>query len=158
MFPALIVGLARTTRVDARTDIRRKTMKTIHAGLLALLVAAGCGGSTTRLAATPQAPAAVGEIKVKSGDNDNTVGTLTVKHLAPPDRLAEKSTVYVAWVRPTGRDDWQNIGQLQVDDDREGTLDMVVPFREFDVSVTAEEAGDAQRPRGMVVLEGQVDR
>jgi hypothetical protein len=133
-------------------------MKIIHAGLLALFVAAGCGGSTTRLAATPQAPAAVAEVEVKEGPNDNTVGTLKVQHLAPPDRIEGDSTVYVAWVRPSGRDDWQNIGQLQVNDAREGTLELVVPYREFDLSVTAEQAGDAERPRGVIVLQGQIDR
>lgn len=133
-------------------------MKTFHAGLVALFVAAGCGGSTTRLTATPQAPAAVAEVEIKSGANDNTVGTLKVQHLAPADRIESDSTVYVAWVRPSGRDDWQNIGQLQVNDDREGTLDLVVPYREFDLSVTAERAGDAERPRGVIVLQGQIDR
>jgi hypothetical protein len=133
-------------------------VKPIHAGLLALFVAAGCGGSTTRLVATPEAPAAVAEVKVKSGANDNTVGTLKVEHLAPPARVEGNSTVYVAWVRPSGRDEWQNVGQLQINDDREGTLELVVPYREFDLSVTAEQAGDAERPRGVIVLQGQVDR
>lgn len=133
-------------------------MKTIHAGLLALFVAAGCGGSTTRLVATPQAPAATAEVEVKAGDNDNTVGTLKVQHMAPPDRVESNSTVYVAWIRPSGREDWQNVGQLQIDEDREGTLELVVPYREFDLSVTAERAGDAERPRGVTVLQGQVDR
>jgi hypothetical protein len=133
-------------------------MRTINTMLLGLLLATGCGGATTRLAATPEAPAAVGELKVKSGPNDNTVGTLKVEHLAPPDRLRDEGNIYVAWIRPNGRDQWQNIGQLQVDDDRSGTLAVSVPYKEFDVSITAERAGDVARPSGVVVLQGQIER
>lgn len=125
---------------------------------LSLILALACGGATTvPLESTPHVPAALAKIELERGDNQNTVGTLTVEHLAPPQELRTDLTVYVTWVRPSGARDWQNVGQLMVGEDRAGSLEMRVPYDQFDLSVSAESTGDVSTPSQMIVLQGQVD-
>lgn len=131
--------------------------KQIAAGLLTVLLM-GCAGSTTQLTPTAAAPQAVGTVELEKSDNKNTVGRLEVKHLAPPENLGNGETVYVTWVRPTGTPEWQNVGQLVIDEDRSGRLDLVVPYSEFDLFVTAEQSGEATQPGDLVVLRGQVSQ
>lgn len=123
-----------------------------------LSVAAACGGSTpVPLETTPRTPAAIGVISVEQGPNDNTVGTLHVEHLAPAQRIRGDLSVYVAWVRPVGAGEWQNVGQLMVGESREGSLEVRVPHQQFEFSLSAESNGDATNPSDFVVLQGQVD-
>lgn len=126
--------------------------------IISSVLALACGGATTSLVATPKAPAAVGKLDVKSGPNDNTVAQLKVQHLAPATQLPARDNVYVAWVRPTGADQWQNVGQLQVGDDRSGSLQITVPYPEFDLSVSAESQGTTRDRGDYVVLQGHVNR
>lgn len=123
---------------------------------LALVLACG-GGTTVPLETTPRTPAAVGTIQVEKGENNNTMGKLHVEHLAPPQELRGDLSVYVAWVRPVGGSEWQNVGQLMVGEKREGSLDVVVPHDQFELSVSAESDGTARNPSEFVVLRAQVD-
>jgi hypothetical protein len=126
----------------------------------------GCGSSAnpfvstpaTPLAATPHAPAAVGQVHAKESSNHNTEASIKVDHLAPPGELNERDNVYVAWVKPPGANQWQNVGELMVGQDRSGSLDITVPYQHFDLSVTAEPSGTTQQRGDTVVLEGHVNR
>jgi hypothetical protein len=139
------------------------TMKGIFASSV---LALACGASSnpfaskpaTPLAATANAPAAVGQVRAKEGSNDNTEASIKVDHLAPPGELNQRDSAYVAWVKPPGTNQWQNVGQLQVGQDRSGSLDITVPYQHFDVSVTAEPTATTQQRGGTVVLEGHVSR
>lgn len=124
--------------------------------LLALVTACGAGTSIP-LETTPRTPAAIGVINVEQGQNNNTVGKLHVEHLAPPAEIRGDLSVYVAWVRPVGASEWQNVGQLIVDESREGSLELRVPQDQFEFSVSAESRGDAADPSEFVVMRGQVD-
>lgn len=124
---------------------------------LALITACGAAATTVPLESTRRSPAAVGNVELESGSNENMVGTLKVKHLAPPDQLRSDLSVYVTWIRPAGAQDWQNVGQLMVDGDRAGKLRLQTPYRQFDISVSAESSGDVSQPSDVVILEGQVD-
>lgn len=133
-------------------------MKNITLPALCLSLAVACGASTpVPLETTPRTPAAVGVISVEQGPNDNTIGKLHVEHLAPPQRIRSDLSVYVAWVRPVGIDEWQNVGQLMVDESREGSLEVRVPHQQFEFSLSAENNGDATSPSEFVVMQGQVD-
>lgn len=126
--------------------------------VLLLALASACGGSTqVPLETTSRAPAALGTLSVEQGANQNTVGELHVEHLAPPQELRTDLSVYVAWVRPVGAAEWQNVGQLIVGESREGTLQLRVPYDQFELSVSAEGAGDVAQPSEFVVLQGMVD-
>jgi hypothetical protein len=71
-----------------------------------LALGLGCswfgGGSAVHLQSGAQAPAAEGEVKTKLTKDGNTAVAVTVKHLAPPDRLARDATTYVVWAHPLG--------------------------------------------------------
>lgn len=130
----------------------------IIAPVFLLALATACGGGTRiPLETTPRTPAAIGAINVDHGPNNNTVGKLHVEHLAPPSALRADLSVYVAWVRPTGASDWQNVGQLMVGESREGTLRLKVPQQQFEFLVSAEGSGDVSSPSEFVVMRGQVD-
>ena len=125
---------------------------------LCILLATACGGSNaTPLDATSHTPAAVGTMNLEKGPNDNTIGSVEVKHLAPPQLLRSDLTVYVVWTRPVGTRDWQNVGQLVVHDDRTGSVDIKVPYATFDVMISAESTGQVTEPSDLVVLEGKIE-
>jgi hypothetical protein len=133
-------------------------MKQITFSALCLSLALACGSSTpVPLETTPRTPAAVGVINVEQGPNENTIGKLHVEHLAPPQELRGDLSVYVAWVRPVGADEWQNVGQLMVDESREGSLEVRVPYQQFEFTLSAESSSDTTNPSDFVVLQGQVD-
>ena len=129
-------------------------MKPVLLGLFAIVFLASCA---TRVALTPtdRVPAAVAKMKLSSDKNDNTNVKLKIEHLAPADKLRGDLTVYVVWVRDAGTSDWKNVGQLKIGDDREGGREFSVPYREFDLIVSAEADGEATEPGEHVVLEGQ---
>lgn len=133
-------------------------MKNTFVTVLALGFALACGGgSTIPLETTPRTPAAVGSLQIEKGPNDNTVGMLRVEHLAPPQDIRGDLSVYVAWVRPVGSGEWQNVGQFIVGEKREGSLQVRVPLDQFELSVSAESDGAATNRSEFVVLQGQVD-
>lgn len=133
-------------------------MKNTFVPALTLAFALACGGgSTIPLETTPRTPAAVGSLHVEKGPNNNTVGMLHVEHLAPPRDIRGDLSVYVAWARPVGSGEWQNVGQLVIGEEREGSLQVRVPLDQFELSVSAESDGAATNPSEFVVLQGQVD-
>ena len=132
-------------------------MKKAFFPALGLALTLACGGSPVLLETTPRTPAAVGTVDVKHEANNNTVGKLRVEHLAPPQELRSDLSVYVAWVRPVGASEWQNVGQLVVGEEREGTLELRVPHQQFELSVSAESDGTVTNPSEFVVMTGQVD-
>jgi hypothetical protein len=69
----------------------------------------------------------------------------------------EHLSVYVAWVRPVGASEWQNVERLMVDDSREGTLELKVPQQQFELLLSAEDSADVSKPSEVVVMRGQVD-
>lgn len=123
-----------------------------------LFLAAACGASNSApLDATARAPAAVGVVHLQKDPNDNTVGSLEVKYLAPPQLLRSDLTVYVVWTRPVGTTEWQNVGQLLVNDDRTGAVKIRVPYARFDLSISGESTGAVTKPSDLIVLQGKVE-
>ena len=51
----------------------------------------------------PGFPAATGKVKVSKDKNENTVAELTVKNLAPPERLTPPQQYYVVSVSESSR-------------------------------------------------------
>lgn len=128
-------------------------MKNVLIGLIAIVFLSACA---TRVSLTPtdRVPAAVATMKLATDKNDNTTVKLDIQHLAPPEKLRGDLTVYVVWVRDAAAADWKNVGQLLVNEDREGSREFSVSSREFDIIVSAETDGDATTPGEHVVLEG----
>ena len=127
--------------------------------VLALCVAAaaltlGCAKDSVPLRHTALSTAAIGELEIDQDENGNARVTFEAEHLAPPQNLRPDKTVYVAWTRQAGADGWKNVGQIAVDDDREGELEFSVPYSEFDFCVTAEASGTVRERSDMIVFEG----
>jgi hypothetical protein len=114
-------------------------------------------------------PAASGEVAVSDGPNGNTRLTISVRHLAPAQRLAPDATGYVAWVIPYGSTNQAesggqelragrqtNVGAIQLDSDLSGTLHTVTPLRHFDVIVTPEASLSASQPSNPPVLTARI--
>lgn len=130
----------------------------------------GAGASSVQLQSGPQNPASQGEVKTKLTSDNNTEVTVTVKHLAPPDRLAQGATTYVVWARPaempsargeksatyperqavSGRTEngVYNLGGLKINKDLDGELDTVTPFHSFELFITPEPSSSVTTPNG----------
>ena len=121
----------------------------------ALICATGCA-HTVAMQTNPAIPAAEGKVKVKKGDNGNTALTLKVEHLAEPRNVAPGATTYVVWIQGPGS--VQNVGALQVGDDKEAALETVTPLEDFTVFVTAEPVATVPVPTGERYLFATVDQ
>ena len=125
--------------------------------LLLALSTAWTRGASVPLETTPRTPAAMGVVNVQKDANENTVGKIEVEHLAPARELRDDLNVYVAWVRPVGDSEWQNVGQLSIDNSRKGTLEVRVPHDQFELSVSAESDSRANNPSEFIVMQARVD-
>lgn len=125
---------------------------------LSVLVLLGCASErVVRLGGGSAAPAAQGTVKVAKGPNANTRLKISVKHLAPPDRVSPGATVFVVWARPIRQGGFaQNLGALKVNQNLEGTLETVTPLRDFDLLITPEPTSEVARPSDVPVLITQI--
>lgn len=121
----------------------------------ALLVAA-CA-TTAALSPTSVNPASEGQIIAREGPNGNTRLDVRLDHLPDPAALGPSLAAFVVWVKPTNGD-YVNVGQITIDDDREGRLLTTTPHRQFSVVVTAEPRATTTTPSGPVMMRGEVDR
>ena len=104
------------------------------------------------MSVSPDVPAAQGKVKFGKTDNGNTTIAIVVKYLAEPQKLQPPEAIYVVWVNGDKDSQPQNIGSLQVDAKRKGTLKTVTPFHTFRLFVTAEANGQVQAPTGPRLL------
>jgi len=119
------------------------------------LAACAGGASPIPLATSAQNPAAEGWVTPRFDGNGNVRLNLEVKHMAPPERLAPNAKVFAAWVQPPGGVP-QNVGVLQIDQNRIGRLETVTPFLSFELFITAEEYPAVTTPAGPRVMGGAI--
>lgn len=129
-------------------------MRRIAALALALAVAAGLAGCARTIAVdiSSTVPATQAELKTSQDDNDNSVATLKVKHLAPPQNLQPARSLYVVWVE-TADGKVFNAGRLKLNDDLEGEITIMTPYPRFRLIVSAEDDPLTGRPGSQRVLE-----
>ena len=143
--------------------------------MLVSLTTSACGlfgssGTTVGLVASPRTPAALGEVKTSRTSDQNTAVRVKVKHLAPPDRMAQGATTYVVWIRPLGvpnvRTDGErqpvagaddsaaifNLGGLRLTKDLDGELETVTPHKSFELFITAEASSAVMAPTDKGIL------
>jgi hypothetical protein len=102
----------------------------------------------TPMSVSPDMPAAQGTVKFAKADNNNISIYLVVKYMTEPQKLQPAASVYVAWVRADKDAAAQNIGALEVNARRKGSLKTVTPLHAFELFVTAEANGQIQAPTG----------
>lgn len=130
-----------------------------HISVLATLLLLVCSmwGREDRMHSSTVTPAAEGKIVTSADRSGNTKVHVTVHHLADPSKLAPAQTAYIVWIQPRG-EQAQMAGKLRVNEDLDGTLDTVVPYKDFDVIITAETQDKPDMPSSMEVLRGTVER
>jgi hypothetical protein len=126
------------------------------AALLLGLVLFGCS-QTVALRETPEAPAAIGQAKISTDDNNNTRIELKIEHLAPPQNLTPPKSVYVVWAEPPDGKPI-NLGQVVVGQDRDASFETVTPLKVFRVFLTAEDRPLPDAPSPQVVVATDVFR
>lgn len=119
------------------------------------LVVAACA-TTVSLEATKRTPAAAGTVKVSKDSQGNTSLSITVNYMPRPNDLDRSLTTYVVWSVAEGGARVRNLGQLNVDSNRTGSVTVVTPLSNFRIVVTAEESGTAEKPSQYVVLNGTI--
>ncbi|MBC7540453.1 MAG: hypothetical protein H7281_16635 [Bacteriovorax sp.] len=135
-------------------------MKKIKLMITFLVIMGAFAGCATKqnMEGSNVVPGAAGMVTTKEADNNNTSMTVTVKHLAPAQKIYTGATNYIVWVQPEGTDTYQNVGALQVDSDLEGKHTTTIPYRSFKVLVTPEMSSMTQSPTGPAVFEQRVMR
>jgi hypothetical protein len=129
----------------------------ITTALIGILTISCAGSREFRLTNSPDVPAAKGVANVSTTDNGNTKIDLVVEHLAPPERVSSKATVYVVWVKDVGYgSESQNLGALKVDKNLKGSITALTNLRSFDLFVTAEPSQSVTGPSGRTLLSASV--
>lgn len=121
---------------------RRQTL--LLAGALAVLVS----GCASRFKADAEAPtyAAKAKIVVKTNRDDNRQMTVTLDHLAPPDRIDPNYRAYAVWIRVPGHETTR-AGVLKYNSrQRRGKLRATTPHGNFEVIVSLENNPSASTP------------
>ncbi len=124
---------------------------------------AGCGSMRERrsvqYAMQPgdAVPGASGKIIVGS-DEDNQRLKIQVAHLPPPGQLHPSLSTFVVWGSQPGAPPAtaMNLGQISIGRDRQGSLEVVTPYPNLDITVTAESTGTPEQPSDYVILQGNV--
>jgi len=135
-------------------------MKSLSFALFLPLLLAACGGPLKySVPSTSRAPGADAKIvaDVAPGQGQTRL-EMAVANLAPPARVAEKATAYVAWYRKNSSATWSRVGGLAYDEgDRQGKLSGSVPEIAFDLAVTAEQSDSPASPSPDVILAQRVE-
>jgi len=103
--------------------------------------------------ASPDVPAAEGEVRLGNAENQNTLLELHVKHLALPEKVRPDAKTYIVWTRASASEAQpQNLGALQVDDERNGRIKAITPLKKFEIFITAETSPLVTQPTGQRLL------
>ena len=137
--------------------MKRQTRQALNGMLFAALVTAGmvvaASASTLALTSSPEIPAAEGTAKMRATSNQNTEIRLKVKHLAPPERIATGTAVFVVWVRDVALGSQaQNLGALRVNKALSGKLRAITALKAFDLFITCEALQTGTAPTGKELL------
>ena len=100
-------------------------------------------------------PAARGEVEIGRDKNGNTSLKVKVQHLANLENLTPRAVAYVIWLQERGGTS-ENLGQLKVDKNLNGSFETVSPSKNFDLWVTAEQDVRAKSPSGQEVLRAAI--
>lgn len=125
-------------------------------GLLAACVLA-CGADTRFvMIGTARAPSTSGVIEVDDIDGGNTLVTVHLEHLHPPNRMGDGYSDYVVWVEPEGGASlW--IGTLDyAPEARTGDFTGTSPASTFVVKITAEQEPHPPAPGDFIIASRNV--
>ncbi len=97
-------------------------------------------------------PAAEGSLKLKQDDNKNYKIEVNVETLAKPERLTPPKKVYILWI-DTESNGTKNVGQLNVSNSLNSSLNTVTAFKPKRIFITGEDSANVQSPNPQTVLD-----
>ena len=125
------------------------------AGPLWCLGAAKIEAAKVEMTAGPDAPAAHGEIVVKSAPNGNLQLDIKAAHLADPSALTPAGNVYVVWLEQPDENPLK-LGQMRVDKYLSGEVRTITSCKHFRILITAEQNVEESAPQAKPVLSADV--
>lgn len=102
------------------------------------------------------APAATGKVKIKKDKNKNYGIDVSLRNLAPSDKLSPPRKTYIVWAE-TESNGVKNIGQINTSSGLfskklKASLSAHLPFKPINIFITAEDNQSVQYPGNMVIL------
>lgn len=96
-------------------------------------------------------PGALIEARIGQDANDNYTVEVEVQNLAAPEALTPSKKAYVVWVEH--QYGYQNIGQIKLNKNQDGSLESTTPFKPKSIVITAENEVAVVTPGSVKVLE-----
>jgi len=105
------------------------------------------------------APAASGYAKIHKDKNGNYSIDVSLRNLAPSNKLTPPRETYIVWVE-TESNGVKNIGQINTESglfskQLKASLKANIPFKPIYIFITAEDSQNTQYPGNMVILTTQ---
>jgi hypothetical protein len=127
--------------------------------LLVVVMLVACGGPLKyKIASSQKAPGADAIIKADiSKDQHLTRLNVDAMNLAPPERVAPGTRIYIIWTRKNAEAQWARAGNLRYDAaGRQGLFEGTVPEVDFDMQITVEKDDNAASPSTDMVFSQHV--
>lgn len=121
------------------------------AGPLWCLGAAKTEAAKVEMTASPEAPAAHGEVLVKSAPNGNLQLDIKAAHLAEPSVLTPAGSVYVVWLEGANESPIK-LGEMPLGKNLSGEVRTITPFKRFRILITPEQNAEEDAPQAQPVL------
>ena len=137
----------------------RTLLKSCFTLVAVLSVLSGCAGpSQVRLTGNPDIPGAEGVVTTSTSNDGNTKLDISVKHLAPPEKVEPGASVFMVWVRGLeGGAQAASQGALVVNSDLSGRMETVTPLRSFELFITPESSQTVTGPTGKTLLSARIE-
>jgi hypothetical protein len=133
-------------------------IKNILPGFFAIMIVFSCisCATTTSFVTSSVAPAARGDVSIKSDKNKNYIIEINIVNLAEVERLQSSKQSYVAWL-VTDQQETKNIGKLRssggiISKQLKASLKTVSSSKPVKVFITAEVDPNVQYPDSQVIL------
>jgi outer membrane protein OmpA-like peptidoglycan-associated protein len=137
----------------AQSEQKAPASNLVSKSVTAIGFPVGRGSTKVDLKGTDLMPQAGGEVKVEAKQGKTNI-EVDVSNVGQPSKLGAEFLTYVIWiVTPDGRSG--NSGELLINKDGRGKLNVTTPAQTFSLIITAEPYFAVRLPSEMVVLESE---
>ncbi len=128
-----------------------KSILSIAVAFCLTLVLVSCGTSKMVFENSSVVPAATGDVKVKKDKNENYTVNLSVKNLAPAQKLTPSKELYLVWMED-GKSPVRKLGRMDPSSSLKASLTALSTTQPGKIFITAENSAEVTYPTGDVVL------
>jgi len=128
-----------------------KSILSVAISFCLTVILLSCGTSKMMFENSSVVPAATGEVKVKKDKNENYAIDVSVKNLAPPQKLSPSKDLYMVWMED-GKNPVQKLGRIDPSSSLKGSLTALATVKPTKLFITAEDNAEVTYPTGEVVL------